>query len=188
MLFTKGFDTNFSLDESLYPSLPLKIDNCKEEKNKASCNVTYFIIGQWNGYDPFCEWHRIETVTLKLVKDLGVWKISSIVEPREGEINGDDSKVVSIPYILREIDRLIKYNRENLKEGNYDELIWHNKEDWVKHVKDSLEALNRSKRAIREIERKALVNGLKNNEVFEKDLACPKPNPEIIKELKGNKK
>ena len=175
VLLTKEFNTNFGLNESLYPSLPLKINHCKATKSTASCDVTYFIIGEWNGYDPFCERHIVETVTFKLIKESEVWKISSIVKPRGVEINGDNSKVVSVPYILRDINRLIKYNRENLKEGNYNELIWHNKEEWVKHVKESIEALTNSKKAIQEIESKALKFGLKNDEIFVKDLACPIP-------------
>ncbi len=197
MLHTKKFNTNFSLDASLYPSLPLKISNCKEEKNKASCDVTYFIIGEWNWYDPFCEQHNVKTATLNLFKDSGVWKISSKVEPGEGEISGDDSNVVSIPYILKRIDEYMKYDREHLENSelqkkDFEELwvkqgIYKNKEEWLKHMKEDLIKFEKDKQAIKEIESKALKYGLINGEVFVKDLACQKPNPEIIKELKGNK-
>lgn len=172
-----GFDTNFSLDESLYPSLPLKISNCKIEKDKASCNVTYFTIGEWNGLDPFCEKHSKETATIKLTKDSGVWKISSRIASGERELKGDDSKVVSIPYILNYIDKIIKADREDLKTNDSQEQwrrfgVWKNKQEWLNRIKYEEKSFIKAKKAIKEINGKILKYGFKENKVYVKDFAC----------------
>ncbi len=135
-------------------SLPLHINNCKEKNNKATCDVTYFIIGQWNYYDPFCERHFIRTVTFNLLKISGTWKINSIIE--DGiEHNSDNSNLISIPFILKRIDKDIKYSCSK------------------KWLKKWCITLKLDKRAIKKIEKRALKYEIKNNEVFIKKLACP---------------
>ena len=190
-LVTKGFYAG-ALTEGLNVSLPPRISNCKEEKNKALCDVAYFIIGEWNNYDPFCEQHYIETATFELVKKSGEWKIYKTIW-HGVQRPSDPSQVVSIPYILSIINGVIDADREELKnkESNkiwFDKKIWHSKQEWLNRVREEEKAFKKAKKAIKEINSKVLKYGFNENEIFIKDLACPKPNPEIIKELKGNKK
>ena len=189
-LVTKGFYAG-ALTEGLNISLPPRINNCKQDKNKTLCDVTYFIIGQWNNYGPFCERHYRETATFKLVKESEKWKIYKTIW-HGTERPSDPSQIVSVSYILKIINGVIDADRAELKKkdshGGYNKKIWHSKKEWLNRVKVEEESFKKAKKAIKEINSKVLKYGFNENEIFIKDLACPKPNPEIIKELKGNKK
>ena len=116
MLLTKKFNP-IGEREELQVSLPLRINNCKKKKNKASCDVTYFIIGELTTIYgvPFAEKNHKETVTFQLIKKSGVWKIDSIMQ--DGiERNVDGSNVVAVTYALINIKKDIKYIHKEINE------------------------------------------------------------------------
>ena len=186
-LVVKGFYAG-ALTEGLNVSLPPRISNCKEEKNKALCDVAYFIIGEWNNDDPFCEQHYMETATFELVIKSGEWKIYKIIW-HGVERPSDPNQVVSIPYILRIINGVIDADRAELKNKDshegYNKKIWHTKQEWLNRIRDEEKAFTKAKKAITKINSQISKYGFKENEIFIKDLACPKPNPEILKRVEG---
>ncbi len=179
-LVTNRFHTVPSSDDTLRVALSPRISNCKERKNKATCDVTYFIIGQWNNYDPFCERHYIVTATFKLIKKSGEWKINKTASVWLSKKQASDaSQIVSISYILRTINGVIDADCAELKNkdshGGYNKKIWHSKKEWLNRVKEEKENFQRAKETIKYIEKRALKYGIKNNEVFieDKGVICP---------------
>ena len=146
-LLTKKFNP-IGEREELQVSLPLRINSCKEEKNKASCDVTYFIIGEMtNIYAvPFADKNHKETVTLRLIKESGVWKINSIIQDGE-ERDVDGSNVVSVSYTLKNIDKDIKYIRKKIKEKKFET------DETVDLLNKRLESLEEAKKIIKKREK-----------------------------------
>ena len=179
-LVTKGFHTGAAQDGCLRVALSPHINNCKESKNKATCDVTYFIIGQWNNYDPFCERHYIARATFKLIKISGKWEINKTVSIWQNkEQTSDPSNVVSTPFILETIDAVIDGDRADLKNknshGEYNKKIWHSRKEWLNRVKEEEKNFQRAKNTIQYIDKRAIKYGIKNNEVFfdDKGVTCP---------------
>lgn len=174
--------------ETLFVALPPNISNCNEKGDGASCMVTSFILGNLTpDYNTFCEQHDVSKTIYKLKIFHGQWKISGVIDPSIGETESlyDNNKLISVKEALKRINEYITAYSHTLRIRDVE------KRD-VNRAKKWIEILEKNKKAIEEIKNKTLLYGFKENEVYRKDFACPKPNPKIIKEikkeLKGNKR
>ncbi len=164
-LITKNFHPVGGV-ETLSVALPPIIDNCKIKGNEASCGMTNYILGeQTPDYNTFCELHQVTKTIYKLKTISGTWKISSVKNSGGKEGLYDNSKLISVTTALKRIDEYIAIYRKTVRRKNAAQAD-------INIAKVNIKMLEKDKKGIKEIESKALKYGLRENEVFVKDLVC----------------